>query len=109
MPEYIQVVTTTDSRDQARTIAQAVVGSRTAACAQVLGPITSLYWWEGRMEESEEYLLVMKTRADSYQALEETIRANHTYDVPEILALPVQTGGADYMAWIRDQVRPRTV
>jgi len=104
MPEYIQVVTTTETREQALTIAREAVRARDAACAQVLGPMTSIFQWEGSVEEAEEHLCVMKTRADAFEALERTIRAVHPYAVPEILALPISTGGADYLAWMRDEV-----
>lgn len=106
MPEYLQVTTTTETRDQARAIAREAVRSRVAACAQVLGPVTSTFRWQDAVEEAEEYVCVMKTRADAFEALEKTIRGLHPYDVPEILALPIRAGGADYLAWIEQEVTP---
>jgi periplasmic divalent cation tolerance protein len=100
MPEFIQVMTAIDSKDGAQKIAEVVVGKRLAACAQVLGPITSTYWWQGAMETAEEWLCLMKTRKDLYQELERAIRENHPYDEPEILAMPVMAGSKGYLDWV---------
>ena len=100
MTEYIQVVTTMETKEDARRVANEVVGKRLAACAQVIGPITSTYWWEGIVEESEEWLLVLKTQKGLYEALEEAIRDMHFYEVPEILAIPVVAGNPDYLDWL---------
>lgn len=105
MAEYLQVVTTTETRDHALEIARETVKSRTAACAQVLGPITSVFHWKGGVEEAREYLCVMKTSSESFVELEKTIRATHTYEVPEIIALPIEKGGADYLAWLKDELK----
>lgn len=107
MPEYLQVVTTTETQDQARAIAREAVQSRVAACAQVLGPLISTFWWQGAVEEAAEYLCVMKTRADAFEALERTIRRLHPYDVPEILSFSIHSGATDYLAWLGSEVRPR--
>lgn len=82
MTEYIQVVTTTETKADARTIANTVVEKRLAACAQIIGPITSTYWWQGKVEVSEEWLCVIKSRQDLYERLEEVIREVHPYEVP---------------------------
>ena len=100
MTTYIEVRTTTDSRDSAMLIAQTIVTKRLAACVQVSGPITSTYWWQGKIEQAEEWLCAAKTREDHYQALEQAIKAAHTYEEPEILATAIVTGSAGYLAWI---------
>ena len=100
MPETIQVTTTTATKADAQAIATAVVSKRLAACAQVIGPITSTYWWQDKIETAEEWLCVMKSRQDLYDALEQAIRQVHPYDVPEILAIPVVQGGQDYLEWM---------
>lgn len=104
MSEFLQVVTTTDSRESAASIADALVERRLAACVQVAGPITSTYWWNGRRESSEEWICVIKTEASVYGALEKAILDIHPYDVPEILATPVAAGSSTYLAWLGEQL-----
>lgn len=104
MAEYLQVVTTTETRDDALTIAREVVRGRAAACAQIIGPIKSLYWWKDELEEAEEFLCIMKTRKNAYQELEALIKEKHPYEVPEITAFPIETGSSDYLAWIKEEV-----
>jgi len=107
MTHYIQVLTTTATKADAQAIATAVVGKRLAACAQVIGPIISTYWWQGQIEMAEEWLCVMKSRQDLYEELERVIRQVHPYDVPEILAVPVVLGSQDYLEWMdRELVQP---
>ena len=98
--EYIQVFTTVEKREDADRIASSVVNKRVAACAQILGPIQSTYWWKGKVEEAGEWLLMMKTRQDLFSSLEKEIRAIHPYEVPEIIALPIVAGSASYLEWI---------
>jgi periplasmic divalent cation tolerance protein len=100
MTDYIQVYTTTEKREEAKEIARDVVEKRLAACAQVLGPIASTYWWKGMIEEAEEWVCVMKSRRDRYKRLEETIRGIHPYEEPEILAVPIEAGSRGYLNWL---------
>ena len=104
MAEYIQVMTTTEKREDIQAVAKEVVGKRLAACAQVIGPITSTYWWKGNLEEAEEWLCVIKTRKDLYDELEKAIHAIHPYDVPEILAVSVVAGSKDYLDWLESEI-----
>lgn len=106
MAEYLQVLTTTDSREAALELARSVVDARVAACAQVLGPISSTYWWEGAVENAEEWQVVMKTAADRYDALEQHVKQHHSYDVPEIIAMAVPVGSAEYLSWVETETRP---
>ncbi|MEV0391766.1 divalent-cation tolerance protein CutA [Polymorphospora rubra] len=96
----MQAVTTTDSRTAADALARSAVEARVAACGQVMGPISSTYWWEGQVETAEEFYVVFKTTADRYPALEQHVRANHSYDVPELVATPITAGNPDYLAWV---------
>lgn len=98
--EYVQVFTTVEKREDADRIAARAVQKRVAACAQILGPIHSLYWWKGRVEEAGEWLCVLKTRRDLFSALEQEIRSLHPYEVPEIIALPIVAGTEAYLNWI---------
>jgi len=104
MSKYIQVVTTTESEEDAAVIAAAVVKKRVAACAQVLGPIRSTYWWKDKIETSSEWLCLMKSCEELYSDLEQTIKEIHPYDVPEILALPILTGYQPYLQWLNEEI-----
>lgn len=105
MAEYIQVITTTGSKEEAEKISQAVVEKRLAGCAQVLGPIVSTYWWKGKIEKAEEWLCLIKSRTDLYQELESLIREVHSYEVPEILAMPIAKGSKSYLDWLRSELK----
>ena len=104
MTEYIQVYTTTENKDDAGMIAETVVKKRLAACAQVVGPITSTYWWEGAIEEAKEWFCIMKSRKDLYDKLEEAILDVHSYDVPEIVAVLIVSGNQSYLRWLDKEV-----
>lgn len=100
MADYIEVHTTIDSKEGAQKIVEAIVSRRLAACVQVSGPITSTYWWQGQIEQAEEWVCTAKTRRELYSDLEQAIREAHTYDVPEILAVDVVAGNPDYLNWV---------
>jgi periplasmic divalent cation tolerance protein len=100
MTEFIEVHTTTDSKEDAQKMAEAIVSKRLAACVQVSGPITSTYWWQGKIEQAEEWVCTAKTQRELYSGLEQAIRAAHSYDVPEILAVEVIAGNAAYLDWV---------
>ena len=98
--EHVQVLTTAGSEEEAERIASALVDRRLAACVQVVGPIPSRYWWEGRVQTDSEWLCIAKTRSALFGSVEEVIRSVHSYDVPEITAVPIVAGSDDYLAWI---------
>lgn len=101
----LQVQTAVGSRADADRIAAALVAGRLAACVQVLAPMTSTYRWQGAVETAEEWLLLVKTTADRYPAVEAAIRSLHPYDEPEIVALPIVAGSTGYLGWIEAEVR----
>ena len=105
MTEFIQVLTTTDARARAEEIASHLVEQRLAACVQIIGPINSVFRWEDKIDTAEEWLCLAKTRADLFAEVEAAIRAKHTYQVPEILALPISAGHAAYLSWLDGEVR----
>ncbi|HLP57280.1 MAG TPA: divalent-cation tolerance protein CutA [Candidatus Deferrimicrobium sp.] len=109
MNEYIQIVTTTDSREVAQKIADTLVGEKIAACVQVSGPISSTYEWHGKIENAEEWVCVIKTRKSLYSQVEERIKAVHPYEVPEIIALPIVAGNPAYMAWLEGVTEIRNI
>jgi periplasmic divalent cation tolerance protein len=102
---FIVVLTAVDKRRLAQRIADVLVEQHLAACVQISGPVTSTYLWQGKMEKTREYLVLAKTTRAHYPAVEKAIKALHTYQVPEILALPVAAGGKDYLAWLADSLR----
>jgi periplasmic divalent cation tolerance protein len=104
MPEYIQVLTTTEHREDAERIARELVEQRLAACVQVAGPISSIYRWRGKIETTQEWQCWAKSRRDLYDQIERAIRQVHPYEVPEILAVPILAGSADYLAWLDAEV-----
>jgi periplasmic divalent cation tolerance protein len=104
--KYLQVQTTTDSRAEAMELARAAVEARLAACGQVAGPVASVYWWDGGLERAEEWLVLLKLPADRYEELAAFITEEHSYDEPEIVALPIVAGSTAYLNWILDETRP---
>lgn len=103
MSEFIQVTTTASTKEEAGRIAKALLEQRLAACVQIAGPVESHYWWKGQLEQSAEWLCIVKTLRVKYAAVEAAIRANHSYEVPEIVAVPIETGSAPYLAWLRGE------
>jgi periplasmic divalent cation tolerance protein len=104
-PEFVVVLVTASSAEEAARIGRALVEERLAACANVVGPIRSIYRWQGAVEEADEHLVVLKARAGDVSALEARVRALHSYEVPEVLALPVTAGSAPYLAWLADATK----
>ncbi len=105
MTNYIQVVTTTENEADAMRIAQTLVEQRLAACVQVSGPVTSTYRWQGKTETASEWRCVAKSQATLYDRIEEAIRREHPYDVPEILATPIAAGSESYLRWMDEQLK----
>lgn len=103
--QYCQAVTTVDSREAAQALSRSAVAARIAACAQVLGPVTSTYWWAGAVQTAQEWYVVFKTTAERYPALEAHIREHHSYEVPEIVLLPIVAGNPAYLRWVSDETR----
>jgi len=105
MTEARVVLTTTGSRDEAEKIATALVEAEVAACVNIVGPITSIYRWQGKVEKTEEFLLLIKTWNAVYEDVEATIREIHSYELPECIALRVEKGSEQYLEWIENSVR----
>lgn len=104
MTEARVVLTTVALHETAITLAHALVEEHLVACVNVLPGVESVYWWEGKMEQSLEYTLVMKTTGDKVDALRERLHQLHPYEVPEFVVLPVEGGSDAYLAWIRESV-----
>lgn len=101
----VVVLCTVATSEEAEGIARQVVERRLAACANIV-PVTSVYRWKGELERSAEVLLVLKTSRQAFEPLREAILALHAYEVPEVIALPVEVGHAPYLAWIAESVAP---
>jgi periplasmic divalent cation tolerance protein len=97
---YVIVLVTTASKQEAEKIAKHLLKQRLIACANIIGPVSSLFHWSGKMENAEEYLIFMKSRRDLFDKLAETVKALHSYEVPEILVLPIVGGSKEYLSWL---------
>jgi periplasmic divalent cation tolerance protein len=102
--DYLQVLTTTGSEEEGEEIAAALVERRLAACVQVLGPIASTYRWQGEVQQEREWQCLIKTEAARYEQVEAAIRELHSYDEPEIVAIPILSGSPGYLAWISNNI-----
>jgi periplasmic divalent cation tolerance protein len=98
-------LTTVPSREEANTIASELVSRRLAACVNILGPISSVYHWQGEMERSEEFLLLVKSTEANTLPIQDALRELHSYQVPELIGLPVECGIESYLEWIAASVR----
>jgi periplasmic divalent cation tolerance protein len=96
----IVVLTTTDSPELAQQIATALVEAGEAACVNIVPGIRSIYRWEGQLYDEGELLLVIKSRAERFEEVRSRIRQLHSYQVPEVIALPIKTGDPEYLHWL---------
>ncbi|MGH2902597.1 MAG: divalent-cation tolerance protein CutA [Solirubrobacteraceae bacterium] len=106
---YLQVQTTTDSRAEAMGLVRAAVEARLAACGQVAGPVASTYWWNDELERSEEWFVFLKLPADHYEELAAFLTERHSYDEPEIIAVPIVAGSSSFLNWVREETQPRSL
>jgi periplasmic divalent cation tolerance protein len=98
------VLTACAGAEQANRLATALVEQKLAACVNAVGSVTSTYRWQGAVQQEQECLLVIKTTEARFAALEQAIREQSTYELPEVIAIPVQTGSARYLEWLRGSV-----
>ncbi|HEY7319643.1 MAG TPA: divalent-cation tolerance protein CutA [Candidatus Binatia bacterium] len=103
MEKFIVVYVTAGSPPEGERLARALVEERLAACVNRIAPVHSVYRWEGKLEESEEQLLIIKTQKQRFPALQKRVRELHSYAVPEIIALPIIDGSQDYLHWLSEQ------
>lgn len=106
MSAAVQIMTTASSREEAQRLADLLVEARLAACVQVVGPIRSTYRWQGQIERSEEWLCLAKSLQAAFPQIEQAIRAAHSYETPEIVALPIVAGSETYLAWLAAETTP---
>ena len=103
--DYIQIMTTVESHEDAEKIALFLVEKRLAACAQVIGPLKSYFHWQGNIDQSDEYLCLLKSRRDLFDEFEKALIEIHPYVVPEIVAVPLVAVGAGYLGWLAAELR----
>jgi len=96
----IVVLITTATEDEARRIAEILVNQRKAACVNIVPRVNSLFWWEGKLDSARESLLIVKTKAPLFPKIVEIVKGVHSYEVPEIIALPIIDGNKDYLRWL---------
>lgn len=108
MTDEVVVLCTAGSGDEAARIAKALVDEHLAACVNVVSGVRSFFFWEGSVRDEQEVLLVCKSMQERVPMIVERVKALHSYSVPEIIALPIAAGSADYLQWVRDSVRDRS-
>ena len=99
--DYIIVLTTCNSSEVASLIADTLVSKKLAACVNIVNGVESVYQWQGKVEHENEYLLLIKTQKSLYPELEKVIQELHNYELPEIIAVPIDTGEKNYLNWIK--------
>lgn len=102
MPQHLVYVTAA-SNDEARAIAKTIVAERLAACANILGPMESIYWWDGAVQAEPEVSFIFKTKSELLEPLIARVKALHSYDCPCVVALPIAAGNPEFLNWIDKQ------
>ena len=100
----IVILSTTDTPELAKQIAAAIVGAHEAACVNIVPAIRSIYRWEGKVQDEGECLLLIKSTSERFEAVRSRIRRLHTYQTPEVIALPITAGDSDYLSWLRSSI-----
>lgn len=98
--DKIVVLITAGSEEEARKIAELLVSGKKAACVNIVPGVDSVFWWEDRLDSARESLLLVKTRASLFPEIVELVKRTHSYEVPEIIALPIIAGNEDYLKWL---------
>jgi len=103
---YVVVFMTTSNKEEAEKIVRILLKERLIACANIAGPVSSLFWWQEKIDEAKEFLVFMKSHKNLFERLSERVREIHSYDVPEIIALPIIEGSPPYLDWLKASLRP---
>lgn len=102
---YIVIFVTASNNKEARKIAKALIGNKLAACVNILDKIKSFFWWQGKINKADEALLIIKSRKEKLPKIIKTVKSIHSYEVPEIIALPIIDGERNYLRWLDDSLR----
>ena len=103
--EYIVIFVTVSDKQEADRITEVLLNERKAACVNILSGVNSKFWWKGEIDSTEESLLIIKTRASVLDQVISLVKELHSYEVPEIIALPIIGGNDDYLRWLHDEVK----
>jgi len=103
---YIIVFMTASSREEAVKIVRTLLEERLIACANIMDPVSSFFWWQGKIEDEKEALVIMKSHETLFKKLSERVTELHSYDIPEILALPIVDGSPSYLDWMKGCLEP---
>ncbi|MCR4337705.1 MAG: divalent-cation tolerance protein CutA [Candidatus Omnitrophica bacterium] len=103
--QHIVVFVTAKDQQQARTISQKLLEAKLVACVNIIPAVESWFWWEGKVDQSQEAMMVIKSRRDLFPQIFKVVKAAHSYQVPEIIALPLVEGSAEYLRWIDESVQ----
>lgn len=104
MNEFSACFVTAPSKEEARALARTLLEARVVACVNLVPAVESLYWWEGRIDEAQEVLMILKTRTERLEELVALVKEHHSYSVPEVISLPLGPGNPDYLAWLSAEV-----
>lgn len=104
--EAIFIYVTVPTQEEARKIAATIVEERLAACANIIPGMQSIYHWQGKVEHADDIIVIFKTKAGLYQAVEDRVKAMHRYETPCIVSWAIKDGSADFMQWIQAETRP---
>jgi periplasmic divalent cation tolerance protein len=102
---YTLIIVTASSKSEAEKIVRTLLEERLIACANIIGPVHSLFWWQGKIDEAQEHLILMKTRKDLFNKLADKVKAIHSYQIPEIIAMPIVEGFKPYMEWLESSLK----
>lgn len=105
MTDCLVILVSVGSREEGERIAAALVGEQLAACVNILGPMRSIYRWENEVRRDDEWLLVIKAPTTQFEALAARVRALHSYETPEVIAVPITAGSEAYLEWVRSVTR----
>ena len=103
---FVIVLMTTSNKQEATKIVTALLKQRLIACANIIDSVSSFFWWKGKIKEEKEVLVIMKSHQKLFSALEKKIEELHSYDVPEILAIPITDGSQSYLKWLKEYLEP---
>ncbi len=105
MPDYTVIFITTSSLDEAEKIGRALVEEKLVACANIISPIRSIYRWQGKICDDKEALIILKTKKKLFKQIENRVKALHSYEVPEVISMPIIEGSNKYLSWLESETK----
>ena len=103
--KFIQIQTTVENMDDAENIATVLITRKLAACVQIFGPSTSIYFWANQKTTAKEYMCLIKSKSANFKKIEKLLKDIHPYKVPEIIVIPIQNGSKEYLSWMKEQIK----